>query len=151
MGWVPDEYADGFWLAVAPIMTAPTLVYGATGLVTGDYPLGKPDWRANVRNTLLWGGVAASVYGWNYFVSPHNATWLSGGEAFSTAAQIFTSSSWAAPAAGAAALAAVPTALYVANKAVIESAPEEQQQSLWQVFAQALTGTGPGTGGYEFE
>lgn len=45
-------------------------------------------------------------------------------------------------------LAAVPTGLYIANKAVIESAPAHEQPSLWQSFAQALTGTGTGIGGY---
>ena len=37
---------------------------------------------------------------------------------------------------------ASPLLLYGANKAVIESAPEEEQQSLWQIFGQAISGTG---------
>lgn len=52
----------------------------------------------------------------------------------------------AAPLAAATVLVAVPTALYFANKTIIESAPVEQQSSLWQMFSQALTGTGPGIG-----
>jgi hypothetical protein len=40
------------------------------------------------------------------------------------------------------AVAASPLILYQANKAIIESAPPEQQQSLWQIFAQAISGTG---------
>jgi hypothetical protein len=44
-------------------------------------------------------------------------------------------------------LAGVPTALYFANEAVIESAPEEEQAGYWQMFSQALTGTGFGVGG----
>lgn len=36
---------------------------------------------------------------------------------------------------------AVPAALAVANFAVIEAAPEEQQRGLWQMFSSALTGT----------
>lgn len=36
---------------------------------------------------------------------------------------------------------AIPAALAVANFVVIESAPEEQQRGLWQMFSSALTGT----------
>jgi len=36
---------------------------------------------------------------------------------------------------------AVPVALAVANVAVIESAPEEEQRGLWLMFSSALTGT----------
>ena len=53
----------------------------------------------------------------------------------------------AAASAAPAVLAGVPTALYLANEAVIESAPEEEQSGLWQMFSQALTGTGFGVGG----
>lgn len=45
------------------------------------------------------------------------------------------------------ALAAVPIALAGANYQVIESAPEEEQKGLWQMFASGLTGTfGVGSG-----
>ena len=36
----------------------------------------------------------------------------------------------------------LPIALFKMNKAVIESAPPEDQQSLWQIFGQAISGTG---------
>jgi len=36
---------------------------------------------------------------------------------------------------------AVPVALALANIAVIESAPEEEQRGLWMMFSSALTGT----------
>ena len=85
MGFVPDRPSDAFWFVVAPVTAVPTAIYGAAGLATGDYPLGKPDWAANARNSLLWTGVAGSVYGWNYFMSPQNAVWMTGGDAYKMA------------------------------------------------------------------
>lgn len=53
-----------------------------------------------------------------------------------------------APGTAAAIALAVPTVIgYQANKAVIESAPEEEQRGLWQMFSSGLTGTfGIGSG-----
>ena len=46
-----------------------------------------------------------------------------------------------------AALASVPATLALANYAVIESAPQEQQRGMWQMFSSGLTGTfGIGSG-----
>ncbi len=45
-------------------------------------------------------------------------------------------------------IATAPIWLYAVNRDIIESAPEEEQPSLWRGFAQALTGTGPGVGGW---
>ena len=39
------------------------------------------------------------------------------------------------------AVAAAPFALAAANISVIQSAPEEQQRGMWQMFSSALTGT----------
>jgi hypothetical protein len=45
------------------------------------------------------------------------------------------------------AIAAAPFALAAANVALIEDAPEEEQQGMWQMFASGLTGTfGIGSG-----
>ncbi len=115
---------------------------------TGDYPLGKPDWAANARNALGWFLVSGAVYGWNLAFSPQNAMWLSGSSAMKATGHIAMTSSWAAPAAGFSFLTAVPTGLYFANRAAIEAAPRDHQASLWQVFSQGLTGTGPGVGSW---
>lgn len=85
MGWIPDEPSDAFWFAVAPVTTGPTAVYATAGYLSGDYPLGKPDTKANVRNSLLWGTIAGGVYTWNYFMSPHNAVFMTGSNAWRTA------------------------------------------------------------------
>jgi hypothetical protein len=45
-------------------------------------------------------------------------------------------------------IATAPVWLYAVNRDIIESAPEEEQQSLWQIFSQGLTGTGPGAGSW---
>lgn len=84
MGWIPDKPSDAIWFVVAPITTGPTFVYSAAGYTTGDYPLGEPDWRASIRNSVLWAGAAGSVYGWNLMMSPQNATWVSGSTAYKT-------------------------------------------------------------------
>ncbi len=143
-----DALSDIIPFLVAPITTVPTAVYSAAAYVTDDYPLGKPDWGANLRNAVIWTAAAGAAYGWNYFLSPHNATWVSGGSAYKAVSHLFIASSWAAPAAAATVMAAVPTGLFMANRAAIQAAPEEQRQSLWQVFSQGLTGTGPGVGGW---
>ena len=88
MGWLPDKRSDAFWFAVAPITTGPTFLYASAGYVSGEYPLGKPDWRANARNALIWTGAAGGAYTWNYFMSPHNATFMSGSSAWKTALHI---------------------------------------------------------------
>ena len=146
MPWVPTQPSDAFWFAVAPLTSIPFGIYAAAAYVTDDYPFGKPDLRASVRNAVLWLGAAAAVHGWNLAMSPHNAQFVTGSQAAKAAGHIFMMSSWAAPAAGAATLAAVPTSLYFANRAVIQHAPVEQQQSMWRMYSQALTGTGPSAG-----
>lgn len=45
-------------------------------------------------------------------------------------------------------VATAPIWLAAVNYRVIESAPVEEQPSLWRVFSQGLTGTGPGVGGW---
>ncbi len=47
-----------------------------------------------------------------------------------------------------AALAGPMLAGYAATSIAIENAPEHERSSLWQSVAQALTGTGPGVGGW---
>lgn len=39
---------------------------------------------------------------------------------------------------------------FAATSAAIENAPEHERPSLWQSVSQALTGTGPGTGGWQY-
>jgi len=51
-----------------------------------------------------------------------------------TTARVLTAAPAAAP-------LALPVALAAANFAVIESAPEEEQRGLWQMYSSALTGT----------
>jgi hypothetical protein len=143
-----DALSDIIPFIVSPITAIPTAVYSATAYVTQDYPFGKPDHAANIRNVIGWTTIASAVYGWNLWMSPHNAVWVSGGSAMKAAGHMAMTSSWAAPSAGFTILLAIPVGLYAANRAVIESAPVEQQQSLWQVFSQGLTGTGPGVGGW---
>jgi hypothetical protein len=82
MSWKDPEPIDAFWFAVAPITTVPMGLYSATGYATGDYPYGKPDLASSARNAFGWFTIAASVYGWNLLASPHNATWVSGTQAF---------------------------------------------------------------------
>jgi len=51
-----------------------------------------------------------------------------------TTARVLTSAPAVAP-------LALPVVLAAANFAVIESAPEEEQRGLWQMYSSALTGT----------
>ncbi len=143
-----DAVSDAFAFLIAPVTTIPTLVYSSAGYATGEYPLGKPDHAANIRNALGWFLAAGSVYGWNLLASPNNAVWVSGSAAYKVAGHLALGSSWAGPVGALAILTAVPSGLYVLNRQAIQAAPVEQQQSMWQVFSQGLTGTGPGVGGW---
>ncbi len=91
MPFIPQGDED-FWdlaaFLLAPVLTGPTLVYSAAGHLTDDYPLGEPDHAANLRNALIWTAAAAGVYGWNYFMSPQNAIWMSGTSAFKVAGHV---------------------------------------------------------------
>jgi len=119
MSWLPDEMEDAFWFAVSPLTTVPIAVYTATAYATDDWRFGKPDVRENLRNALLWAGIAGSVYGWNSLVHPGKYPFMSAGSVFKTAAHI------AAPAAVPAALAtlAVGSAVgYVATSDVHKGA-----------------------------
>ncbi len=89
MSWKDPYPVDAFWLAVAPLTTVPVLVYSAAGWTSGSYPLGQPDWRTSVRNSLSWLGVAGTVHAWNLWMSPHNAVFTSGTTAFKTGMQAF--------------------------------------------------------------
>lgn len=91
MPFVPSEAEEAFWFALAPVTTLPTALYSLTGYVTGDYPYGKPDLASSARNAMGWGAIAASVYGWNLMMSPHNAVWVSGTQAFKVAGHFLMS------------------------------------------------------------
>ncbi len=82
MGWLPSEPSDAFWFAVAPVTAVPTAVYAAAAATTGDYPAGKPDWKANIRNTAIWGAIAAGVYGWNQYYYPGQYAFTTGAQAY---------------------------------------------------------------------
>jgi len=103
---------DLLWWAISPVTAIPTLVYSSAGALTGDYPLGKPDWGANLRNAMIWSGSAGGVYAWNYFMSPHNAAWVSGTSAFKVVGHVAMGA--AAPLAAVSILIATPIAM-VAN------------------------------------
>ena len=139
-----DEWSDIFYFAIAPIYTPFQLWNVGVGYASdGFYPLGKPDYRDTVRDSTIWAAIVASVYGYNSFVHPGKYEFLTATKAFEVLAKFVP---WNAVAVGT--LAAAPAGLYMANKAVIESAPQHEQPSLWQSFAQAITGTGTGIGGY---
>ena len=116
MPFVPSGNEDAWDLAaliLSPVLTGPMLVYTSAGYLTDTWPLGKPDWGANLRNATLWAAAAGGVYGWNYFMSPHNAAWMSGSSAFKVAGHVAVGS--AAPIAAGTLLLATPIAM-VANR-----------------------------------
>ncbi len=143
MGWIPDP--DDPWGEFARFIFAPVLAPYTAYLAFHDYVLDTEhsDFAENARNAALWTSAAGGVFTWNYFMSPQNASWTTGKDAFHLLGHYASSTPHIA---GPIALAAAPTALFFANKAVIESAPVDRQQSMWQMFSQALTGTGPGVG-----
>ncbi len=143
MAWMPSESSDAFWFAIAPVTSIPFGIYAAAGYVTGDYPAGKPDYQASIRNAVLWAGAAGAVHGWNLAFSPHNATFVSPSAAWKVAGHVAMANPVVA---GMGMLSAPMVAGYAANRAVIRSAPEHRQASMWQVVSQSLTGTGPGIG-----
>ena len=77
---------------------------------------------------------AGSVSGALFGVSLH----MFPGRGSVRAAQLMVQTVAATPAI---AVMSVPVALASANFSVIESAPEEEQRGLWQMFSSALTGT----------
>ncbi len=82
MGWLSTKPSDAFWFAVAPVTAVPTAVYAAAAATTGDYPAGKPDWKANIRNTGIWGAIALGVYGWNQYFHPGKYAFTTGAQAY---------------------------------------------------------------------
>ncbi len=143
MSWIPDPddpWGEGLRFFFAPILTPYTAYLAFYDFYHGTK---RSDFQENVRNAALWTTIAGAVHGWNLAFSPHNARWTTGKDAFHLLGHWGMSTPHVA---GPLALAAVPTALFFANKAVIESNPVERQQSMWQMFSQALTGTGPGVG-----
>ncbi len=76
------------------------------------------------------------------------ASWQLGISARSVATQFMVHRQYVMPIQTKALIATAPITLAYANKKIIERAPVEQQPSLWRVFAQGLTGTGPGVGGW---
>lgn len=90
MGWIPDEPEDAFWFAVSPITAVPTAVYAAAAYTTGDYPAGKPDWRANLRNAGIWGAIAVGVHAWNTIMFPGKYAFTTGTQAFKVAGHLAT-------------------------------------------------------------
>ncbi len=91
MGWIPDEPEDAFWFVVSPITGVPTAVYAAAAYTTGDYPVGKPDWRANVRNAGIWGAIAVGVHAWNAIWHPGKYSFTTGSQAFKVAGHLAAS------------------------------------------------------------
>ncbi len=85
MPFKPTSAEDAFWFALAPATTIPMALYSVSGYVSGEYPYGKPDLESSARNAMGWGALAASVHGWNLLFSPHNASWISGTQAFKVA------------------------------------------------------------------
>jgi hypothetical protein len=82
MGFLPEEHEDTFWFLVAPLTTIPMAVYAAAGITYGSYPHGEPDWKASMRNTGIWGGIAAGVWGWNAIFHPGKYAFTSGTSAY---------------------------------------------------------------------
>jgi hypothetical protein len=116
MPFIPQGDEDLWDLAafmLAPVLTVPTLVYSSAGYLTGEYPYGKPDWGANLRNATIWAVSAGGVYAWNYFMSPHNAVFTSGSSAWKIAAHVAAGS--AAPIAAVGLLVGTPLAM-IANR-----------------------------------
>eukprot|EP00661_Eupelagonemidae_sp_cell13_P011902 gene11902-biopygen22928 len=88
MGFLPEEHEDTFWFLVAPLTTIPMAVYTAAGITYGSYPHGEPDWKASVRNTGIWGSIAAGVWGWNAIFHPGKYAFTSGTSAYKIAGHI---------------------------------------------------------------
>ncbi len=82
MGWLPTHHRDSFWFLISPLTTAPLAVYTTTGYLLDDYPLGKPDWRSNVRNAGIWGAIAGGNWAWNAYFHPGKYAFLSGSGAY---------------------------------------------------------------------
>lgn len=107
-----------------------------------DQEVAPPDWRENVRNFGLWSGMAATVFTYNAIMHPGKYGFVSPGKAFGLATKLTP------PVVVVPALLAAPMAIgYVANRQVIETMPQHEQQPFWASIGQALAGTGFGVGG----
>lgn len=137
MPWLPSDYDDTFWFALTPITSIPLAVYGAAGYVSGDYPLGKPDWKGSARNTALWGGISVAVYAWNAYFHPGKYAYLSGSAAAKAVGHIAAGSAASMAAVGV--LVGTPIAM-IANR----KDPNQGRQ-----LQSAATGQ-PGIGSYSF-
>ena len=150
MAWLPDDMEDAFWFAVSPLTTIPTAVYSAAGYTTGQYPFGKPDMQANIRNATFWSAIAGSVWAWNTLVHPGKYPFLSSSGAFKGAAHILSKNPYFI---GGAILTTVPVASvyladqYVESMEAYAPEPQQHQTSWWRSVAQAVGAGGFGVGG----
>lgn len=70
MGWWfedVEEVVDWFFY---PVTALPVSVYHLAGYLADDDSVPSPDWQANIRNSMMWGGMAIGVHGWNAYFHP---------------------------------------------------------------------------------
>ncbi len=144
MSWYwPEDYDEALAFLYAPLSSPFTLVHALTyhALDQPEY-MEEPDWESSVRNSMYWSGVSGAAWASQAILHPGKYGRVSAAKAFEVAGKLTPPH-----VKGFAMLFGTPYLLYLANKAVAEGKPVEEQQSFWQVFSQGLTGTGPGVGG----
>lgn len=105
---------------------------------------GRTDWKSTAINTAVWAAIPAAVSFYNVLVHPGKYAM---GRGMLHGAGVVLSHTPAAVAVPAA-MSAPAIGSYFGYREIVQAQPEHEQPSMWWHWIAALTGTGPGVGGY---
>jgi len=152
MGWYPESDEEAMidflkWL-ISPILLPVTFATAVYDMMEGTEHLDRGE---TLRNTAIWGGLAVAVNAYNRLLFPGQFEFRSAAKGFhllarSSAVRAVASAS--IPAVTATAMVAPAIGSFYGYQALVESQPVEEQPAMWWHWIAALSGTGPGIGGY---